>query len=283
MRPRLAVDPEAVLDVELAAAAAELPDRAAAQPEQGALAVGGPGHLDRRARGGSAPRTAPPRPRRRLPVEISRSSPASWRPSRGQVEPALVDQAEAAGIAVMAGLDPADAGGVVARPARPRRRPCRASRPRGSRSNCGRRASASNGRRWCASAWTELGGSAPLASPAPPQLTISRFGPSLSSKARVEAQAPASARGGGGGAASKTSTLVLRLQPLIAPAPRLAERPDPQPGALDRGGDPAAARHIAALPARQRLVAERHREQGADRRAAKASVSHSGTSRRAAA
>ena len=59
------------------------------------------------------------------------------------------------------------------------------------------------------SAWQRPAGSAPLAWPAPPQLTISREAASLYSKASVEAQAPASERGGGGGAASKTSTLAL--------------------------------------------------------------------------
>ena len=80
VRPRLAVDPQTVLDREPAAAAAELPDRAAAQPEQGALPVGGRRHLDR------GREVEADRERHRLgaplrPVAISRSSPASWRPS----------------------------------------------------------------------------------------------------------------------------------------------------------------------------------------------------------
>ena len=131
------------------------------------------------------------------------------------------------------------------------------------------------------SAWTRPAGRAPRDSPTPPQLTISRCGPSLISKASVEAQAPFSARGGGGGAASKTSTRGFRLNPLIAPAARLAQRAALDPRAFGGGGDPAAARHVAALPARQRAVAQRHREQGADRRAS-ASASQSGTSRRPA-
>jgi hypothetical protein len=42
-----AVDPQAVLDPELAAPAAELPDGAAADAEQGALPVGGAGDFNR--------------------------------------------------------------------------------------------------------------------------------------------------------------------------------------------------------------------------------------------
>ena len=57
---------------------------------------------------------------------ISRSSPPSMAAVAGEVEPALVDQAVAADIAVMAGLERGRCRRSRRGPARPRRRPCRA-------------------------------------------------------------------------------------------------------------------------------------------------------------
>ena len=135
--------------------------RAAADAEQRALAVGGGRRLDRRGEVEADRERRRPRPRRLRPRGIEPVLAAQLAAVGGEHQPALVDQAEAAGIAVVARLDPQDAGGLVARRSRPRRRPCRASRPRGSRSSCGRRASGSNGRRWCAARGRARPASAP--------------------------------------------------------------------------------------------------------------------------
>ncbi len=107
---------------------------------------------------------APPAPSVACPIGDQAVLAAQLAPVRGEGELAPMDEAEAADIAVMARLDDADAGGLVAAPARPGRRPCRGCRRRGSRSNCGRRASASNGPRVVRSALTSSAGSASRAS-----------------------------------------------------------------------------------------------------------------------
>ena len=109
---------------ELPAAAAELPDRAALQAQQRALAVGGAGRPRPRARDGSARRRGRARARFLRPAGISRSSPPSMAAVAGQVEPALVDQAVAADIAVMARLERGRCRRSRRGPSRPRRRPC---------------------------------------------------------------------------------------------------------------------------------------------------------------
>ena len=146
MRPRLAVDPEAVLDRR-----AGRRGSGTARPRRAAGARR-PGRRRSRSTSTAGREVEADRERHRLgaPAAAGRDQPVlagELAAVGGEVEPALVDQAEAADIAVVARLDPADPGGLVARPARPRRRPCRASRRRGSRSNCGRPGSGSNGRR----------------------------------------------------------------------------------------------------------------------------------------
>ena len=71
---------------------------------------------------------------------------------------------------------------------------------RGSRSNCGRRAPASNGRRWRAARWTRSARHRPPAPPTPPQLTTSRLAPSeLEGQGRGAAAARMRARRRRGG------------------------------------------------------------------------------------
>src|SRR4051794_20478084 len=96
---------------------------------------------------------------------------------------------------------------------------------------------------------TNLGGAAPL----PP-------GRGAAPLADVWAGAAAHLEGGGGGAAAaqrprrgrggrvEDQDRPLRLEPLIAPAPRLAERARPHPRAFERGRHPPAGQGIAALP-----------------------------------
>jgi hypothetical protein len=96
----------------------------------------------RRANGTSSPRGGG---RRRS----ARPGPSA-RARRRRGELALVDEAEAPDIAVVARLDLARLRRSRRGRARPGRRPCRACRRRGSRSSCGRPESGSNGRRWCA-------------------------------------------------------------------------------------------------------------------------------------
>src|SRR4051812_14253083 len=118
MRCRIAIDPEAVLDGEPAAAAAELPHGRAADAEQGALPVGRRRHFDRRGEV-EADRerhiATAPAPARGNEHVLPRQLAAVG----GKLELALVVEAEAAGIAVVARFPPGDAPPPVARPLPP--------------------------------------------------------------------------------------------------------------------------------------------------------------------
>src|SRR4051812_721019 len=112
-RPCFAVDPQAVLGDEPAAATAELP-YCALEPQQRPLSIRGRGDLDpgrEMEADGEGDRLRPaPAPGRDQPVLAGQMATVA-----GQVQPALVEQAVAADIAVMARPDPA-ARGVVAGP-----------------------------------------------------------------------------------------------------------------------------------------------------------------------
>ena len=180
----------------------------------------------------------------------------------GEHQLAAVEEAEAAGIAVMARLDPAARRRFPAAPARPRRRRGRACRRHGSRSNCCRRRTsvecAAVVRRPSASA----GGICAIAARAPPQLTTSRCG----AVGHLERQRR--------GAAARDQPRDRRRRGVDDHAPRCparaADSPSRAPGAA--GGRArrwrrrsasirSAADRAAALPARQAAVAVTDAEQ----------------------
>src|SRR5665213_2069379 len=57
------------------------------------------------------------------------------------------------------------------------------------------------------------------------------------------------------------------FEPLIAPAARLAQRTGAYARAFDGGAKAPPRAHVSALPARQRFVTQRHRQQSRDRAA----------------
>ena len=120
--------------------------------------VGGRWSPRPRARGGSGPRR---RPNSRIflrPLAISWSAPRSSLPSLPSIRLRLWIRPKRADIAVVARLEPARVIVLAAVDGRPPRRPCRASRRRGSRSNWCRRAPACCARRWCAGPATSSSG-----------------------------------------------------------------------------------------------------------------------------
>src|SRR4051812_38841899 len=113
VRRRLAVDPQTVLDREAAAAAAELPDRRAAHPEQRPLAVGGGRDFDRgrqveskRERHVAAAVAAAGGDQHVLALQLAAVG--------GEAQLALMHQPEAPDVAVVARLDLHHASGLVA-------------------------------------------------------------------------------------------------------------------------------------------------------------------------
>ena len=167
---------------------------------------------------------------------------------------ALVDQAEAADVAVVAGLEAARVivlgavdGDVLDALAE------RAVGQDAGRIGVGKDQRAV--RRGRAQPSTSSSGSSVGSGPGPPQLTTSRCAPSDISNARVEAEPRAAIFCGRRRRGVEDEDRAERRQPLIAPAARLAQRAGAKAAAFDQRGEPRGIAGIAALPARQRAVA----------------------------
>ena len=260
--PAVAVDPRGFpRSSSIAAAAAEIPRRRAGRAQDRAHAVGGRRsprprgevEADREGRGfaGSCARPLGDQhgPRRAIPCRRCRA-----------IRLALVDQAEAADIAVVAGLD----AGSRHCPRRGRSTTSvDALAERCRRQDRGRIGVVEHQRAWAAVVRSASTSSARKRGRQRRRAAAIDHQPLRRrrdiSNARVEAQPPAAMRGGGGGAASSTSTRAERATAADSPsrAPGAAAgRAAPQPSIS--AASAARRRRVAALPARQRAVAHGH-------------------------